>query len=469
MNDVETLDMGTPVENNGGKKSLGGKKKVLLIVLAVVLIVLIGLFIGYKFFLTDSKTLYDKAIDKFYAQFESVVHKADNLLIDYDFNKPVVIEGNVAFDTDMTELQAYTGYNYDYRFGIDEPNKQMELYLGMLEHDSLVLDVLARFSSTRMYIESSKLFDGYLYEDGVTNMDFGSLTSIHYDFDAVLTVGTVLRDVLKAQVEAHTFIKQTTTVDGVEGKVLAHSIVLNKQVVTDLKNAFADSFLNNSNVLEALTSLLGESQDDVKIMLEQLKETEVSEDMNEVTIALYTTQFTGNVVGLELFDEDNFFRYVEQDNKSVLTIHSSGQDLLKVETEGDTSYLTLYSEDQVMTMKVTENDNQGTLEFVFPSDNGQISGTGTYSVETTDNTKQVLDLVLNLQLESDTKVIHFSLDTDMTVTVGTELDEINPSNATSIDDLTEEEVTQILMNLMNAISGTPLEDLFYLFMYSSSY
>ena len=67
------------------------------------------------------------------------------------------------------------------------------------------------------------------------------------------------------------------------------------------------------------------------------------------------------------------------------------------------------------------------------------------------------------------KVIHFSLDTDMTVTVGTELDEINPSNATSIDDLTEEEVTQILMNLMNAISGTPLEDLFYLFMYSSSY
>ena len=50
MNDVETLDMGTPVENNGGKKSLGGKKKVLLIVLAVVLIVLIGLFIGYKFF-----------------------------------------------------------------------------------------------------------------------------------------------------------------------------------------------------------------------------------------------------------------------------------------------------------------------------------------------------------------------------------------------------------------------------------
>lgn len=292
--------------------------------------------------MTDSKTLYTKAIDKFYGQFEESIQKADSLLIDYDFTKPVVIEGNVAFDTDMTELQAYTGYNYDYRFGIDQPNEQMELYLGMLEDDSLILDFLTRVTPTRVYLASSKLFDGLLYEDGVNDLDFSSLTSIHFDFDAVLSVGTTLRDVLKAQVKELNFVKKTTTVEGFDGKVLAHSIVLNKAVVTDLKNALADGYLNNQSSLEALASLLGASSDDVKTMLEQLKETEVSEDMGELTITLYTTQFTGTVVGLEFSDEDNFFRYVEQDNKSLLVMNSLDEDLLKVETENNTSYLTLY-------------------------------------------------------------------------------------------------------------------------------
>lgn len=213
MNELETLNVETPGASGTGKKGLSDKnKKILLIILTVGIVLLIGLFIGYKFFLTDSKTLYTKAIDKFYGQFEESIQKADSLLIDYDFTKPVVIEGNVAFDTDMTELQAYTGYNYDYRFGIDQPNEQMELYLGMLEDDSLILDFLTRVTPTRVYLASSKLFDGLLYEDGVNDLDFSSLTSIHFDFDAVLSVGTTLRDVLKAQVKEQNFVKKTTTI-----------------------------------------------------------------------------------------------------------------------------------------------------------------------------------------------------------------------------------------------------------------
>lgn len=467
MNELETLNVEAPGASGTGKKGLSDKnKKILLIILAVGIVLLIGLFIGYKFFLTDSKTLYTKAIDKFYGQFEESIQKADSLLIDYDFTKPVVIEGNVAFDTDMTELQAYTGYNYDYRLGIDQPNEQMELYLGMLEDDSLILDFLTRVTPTRVYIASSKLFDGLLYEDGESDLDFSSLTSIHFDFDAVLSVGTTLRDVLKAQVKEQNFVKKTTTVEGFDRKVLAHSIVLNRAVVTDLKNALADGYLNNQSSLEALSSLLGASSDDVKTMLEQLKETEVSEDMGELTITLYTTQFTGTVVGLEFSDEDNFFRYVEQDNKSLLVMNSLDEDLLKVETENNTSYLTLYTEEEPITLKVTENNNQGTLEFVVPAGEAQFSGTGTYSIETTDNARQVIDLVLDVKAENGMEVINFSLDTDMSVTVGEELDEMNTSNAVATDDLTEEEMNQILNDLVSAISGTPLEELITLFMYS---
>lgn len=467
MNELETLNVEAPGASGTGKKGLSDKnKKILLIILVVGIVLLIGLFIGYKFFLTDSKTLYTKAIDKFYGQFEESIQKADSLLIDYDFTKPVVIEGNVAFDTDMTELQAYTGYNYDYRLGIDQPNEQMELYLGMLEDDSLILDFLTRVTPTRVYIASSKLFDGLLYEDGESDLDFSSLTSIHFDFDAVLSVGTTLRDVLKAQVKEQNFVKKTTTVEGFDGKVLAHSIVLNKAVVTDLKNALADGYLNNQSSLEALASLLGASSDDVKTMLEQLKETEVSEDMGELTITLYTTQFTGTVVGLEFSDEDNFFRYVEQDNKSLLVMNSLDEDLLKVETENNTSYLTLYTEEEPITLKVTENNNQGTLEFVVPAGEAQFSGTGTYSIETTDNARQVIDLVLDVKAENGMEVISFSLDTDMSVTVGEKLDEMDTSNAVATDDLTEEEMNQILNDLVSAISGTPLEELITLFMYS---
>ena len=258
----------------------------------------------------------------------------------------------------------------------------------------------------------------------------------------------------------------TTTVEGFDGKVLAHSIVLNKAVVTDLKNALADGYLNNQSSLEALASLLGASSDDVKTMLEQLKETEVSEDMGELTITLYTTQFTGTVVGLEFSDEDNFFRYVEQDNKSLLVMNSLDEDLLKVETENNTSYLTLYTEEEPITLKVTENNNQGTLEFVVPAGEAQFNGTGTYSIETTDNTRQVIDLVLDVKAENGMEVINFSLDTDMSVTVGEELDEMDTSNAVATDDLTEEEMNQILNDLVSAISGTPLEELITLFMYS---
>ena len=51
MNDVETLNVETPGASCTGKKGLSDKnKKILLIILTVGIVLLIGLFIGYKFF-----------------------------------------------------------------------------------------------------------------------------------------------------------------------------------------------------------------------------------------------------------------------------------------------------------------------------------------------------------------------------------------------------------------------------------
>ena len=236
------------------------KKRIIIMVLMVIAIG-IGLYFGYREITLNPFNVYKRAINETYDLASNYVLENSKDIIDIDLAKdPFNIKTSFKLDTNMEELSILKDYDYTIAIGTDAKKEQLDMSLGMNKGNENALDLLFAFLNNRVYLKSESLYPEIL-DLGEVELDFDSLQldNSFYDYEDLLVVLNETKPILVNAIKKDNLSldNEEITVNDKKIKAKKFTYELKKEEIKESIEYIRNEFLNNYELLEALSHITG--------------------------------------------------------------------------------------------------------------------------------------------------------------------------------------------------------------------
>lgn len=435
----------------------------IIVILGILLVILV--IAGYKSYLENSTVLFKTTINKGYNELSELLTDSKEKSFEYNYDEPIVINGNLKTSTNMEELISYLSYNYDFNIGLDPKTKKINLDFAMNNENEPIIDSLFYLTSDKLYIKADKIYSQVLYSDIDYNI-FEKLNteeqqSTYKDIDKLVEkMATYLKDALNDS----DFVKENEKIkiNNHEINATKHIYKIDSNEAYRLAKSINNSIKEDQEFIEILAKITSTKKSEIE---KELKEYSVDkedyEDIEEVNLNIYTTGFFPKLLGMGISTTTTNITYFEEDDRgefNLITDKTTINAIIKDEIiTGDIKE----ADKIVATFQVKTEENEKNSKTIIEFNMAESTTNFNITIENKELTKKQVETSININIgiedQEDIKTIGVEL--KYNAEIGKEVTKIDTEVAKDMNTLTEEEQEQIFTNIQKVLEVTPLRAL----------
>ena len=479
-------------------------KKLKLLIVPILIVILLG--IGYELlFVRNKDKIVKNSIDSLFTSIEKGIDEADSLMPKKTDDEGVFhLKQNINVGTNIEGLESLSKITWKVDSYLDLENSQIQAEFGALENGKEIIGALLQIINDELIVKSDVLSSPYKTEfdynpfeslfmnyeeddysvDCIDDYSFNSGDDDHaldcisvYPSDNMSSlplkdvdlkaINNIIKTVHKSFVDniSTDRITQTSEEISVRGnsvKVLANKYSISENEAKKIVKAVINNIrTNNMDDLVKITDTNKETlREEMDSFLEEI-DADDTDSGETIDLTIYSSPYMGTIKGFKIKTSS------EDDSISVVMDKNEGEIIIKSD---ETYKITIDKEDGKYIFKTTINDVVYKLEYKEENKetayyNLFISSDGVdVSIKTKTNLKKEdngirNDNEIDISVKESGEEFSIKLKTDGII----EYDRVFPeriSNAISGDNLSEDELTNILNRIENKISGSALEKLF---------
>ena len=422
------------ITNDGGFDDLKDKhsSKIVLVVLVSVVFLMLIVFGGYFYFSRPSKIVVD-SINTLYDNFTNLI-TPENFTNTKEF-ETMVLDTNFNFNTNIDGLEEINKDKFNFKVGIDYPNKVMSMGAAWNEEEVNILGFLYYFVNNKAYMK----FQG---DDRLLEIDGEDEDTFNFDdaftennktlnYEDTMYVMDELKDTFVNSLDMGVLKKsrEVIKVNGKDEKATKITYPLTGKNVEKIINNFVNKVNSNSKLLDKLSVIYGVDKDTLKENFEAMKNGSY-EDAGEINF--YANTFSTDLVKLEYYNDGVSVAVIFNDDKDEVIIDNG-----EYET--------------VMALNVIDNK----LVIDFKIADAGISGNASVIGTNKENDNKVI---------IDFKIKYFGYDfgftIDSTILTDGEIEKLDVSNAIKMSTIDENYFNDIMEKYMQNIMNSNLYKIF---------
>lgn len=434
----------------------------------VIVMVVIGAIFTYSTMMNQGSRVFVNMMNSlkndfqyFVTPFESSVSVSDDFTLSGDMKMNIqsdFLSQMATSEEDQMYLNLIDSINqmtfpYSYQQSLNS-DSIFQMKLDGVLADEKLFGLVLLLTKNEEYVLLENIYDRYLkipLEESIdmtnTNKDMAEDLEYLYDF----TVQSLFQNLKNDYFEKEAV---TITLDGEEKDVNRITLTLNDQ--------------NFGSIMDGLVSGMKEDQ---KVM-DILKKWELSLDEYEtpsldgetIEVRMYQTKFMGKLVRYEMIAGGMRVSYIDQENDTFEIFDENENQLVvrMVVDQSDEGYdmvFTQWDETELGHASVMKKDNTITMSFDFNVQQVGLNGTMTSTVSEVEKAKkysETSNVVMNITA-AGMKIATIGFDINGTLEDGTTMTTPDVSNAILIDEITEEDYTQIgnaVTQIVERLMGT---------------
>ena len=307
----------------------GVKNKNVILILGI----LLGIFLllGIIGFAKKVNSPFELAIKGAFSQLKS------NKIID-DMNK---VSLDISFKTKDEEIIELNDFGLKLETSYDANNLETFINAKFLNNKKELFELKSYLDSgNKFYIKMDKLFNKVLYVDLEEDYFQNKIEKEDIEYLIDMTENAVINAFKDETME---YKKKNVSINGKEKEVLFNYYKIDRSNVSKIIKNLIETYKNDDKTIDLLSKYTFEDKETIKDELEEIiPEYKNSESEDRIEIGVYTRGLAKNIVGFGIvYNEKEYFRYIETRNYFYLEAREDKYDKLVIETKDDNTNIHL--------------------------------------------------------------------------------------------------------------------------------
>lgn len=438
-------------------------------VLAVICFVAI---LAYYFIWNNPKNIFLNAVNNEYQTISNKLSKFTNGNKKYALDDVITTTTKVSFNMKASEqlqdpslttlLTELSKVNMTLNTGMDRKKKELSTEVLLNSENDPLFHMNVYGTKKKMYVELKDLLNKFIefpLEEEYDQLFNNQQTSIE-DLDYMMNA---IKDSFLKNLDKKDFkqTKETIKIDGKDVKATKTSYQLTNKNARVLMQKMIKDLKENKKFLEKYASLTGMSKTDVRDQMEEVLEDVKNSDTQSkdvLTLSIYTKGMMNEALAYEAMmkteDGEHALHYTKG-KTSMLLLTEDQQEVLTLMVEkesSDQTVITLTADTIKMTIHNESKNDINTYVYTLTEDSSDVKLYGTLTVdskEVTKNKKYQEDMKFEMFMDASGIKKAFTMNADIlgTTEIGKDLKIPEIKSATTLDQLTEQDMTTIMTNL----------------------
>lgn len=454
MGDISYLTSEMPINDDSlsyiapEKKS---KKSIIKTVILSAIIILIIVLLGYRFYFNNPYNLMINMFDGISSKYEETI---ENIFFEYDLNNDVIYaENEIVIDVlkdDAELLGMFDGINGYLKIGYDYKNEKMTLNTSIGESNINYINGEVQIEQEEVYLNLKDLFSKTILINLEEELDDSQLfdKDLDYSVDTIKKIVPIIVDGYK-----ETLDKGNKEVEKIEIDYFGDKKNVTKTTFIYDKNSYDRliKYIKSSDeLIDLLSTVLELSKDDIIKYIDEGYFVEYIE--GQYNFSVYTSGILNNCVGMAIGSETQI-EYLIKGNEAELRVNDidSNEEII-VEINNEKKSTTFNIELDNSNFSGTISDKS--VEIVLEDESIQL----TLNLEITKKTEDYImqNHSLNIKYYEGEDEIEIQVNLENKIEKVNNLSDIEKTEVININDLTQDDVKDILSNLINNIEGSAL-------------
>lgn len=409
------------------------------LIFPIVLLLVIALAVGGVYYYFNNKGRIVKSL------INDAFEKFDGLTIDNEYNlesQSVLISGDLSLNTNISELQDLNGEKLNYSFGLDYPNKKIEIGASLEEDGLNLIEAAMYLLDDTAYISLKDNFDKLIKIESAELSDIFSVSNgLNLSQDDIDYIVKAYKKILIDSIDSRDFDKSSATIvlNGKDTKVTKLTYNLTGAKAQKLVNNIIYETMNDSKLLNILSKASGLSVDELKSQLEMSKIDGLYDDSEMISFDIYTKGFNNSFVGMDI------------------------QGIVKIRKNNDNVTIEAgLGVEKVSLVIKSINDDSCVVEFNSNIGGEVIKGNLTLTSKEIEKNVYEGSVVFDLTYGENT----FSISNKFNEKIGVSISDVDVSNAVDFESLSEDDLNRIEESISSKFMNSKLYKLIESLSYS---
>ena len=416
------------------QKILKKKRKTNVIEPLIVVILLLACFyIAYFVIVSSSRARLNNGIT-------TLFNKANKVISDISSynNESYIMSGGASFSTTTDYLKFLSKYEYKFNFSHNLKDKINSGNITMINSlDNNSLDISYKETDYTLYLRSNKL----AYYPLSVKLD---TTGSNVDYNLLKNNLVIIKDIILEEISIpkSETIKDTISINNQDIKVKKLRITYTKDDINNLVNKVKKRVLENDTLVNDIATSVGIAKDKVTDYLNETSEI----DCDDISIDVYTKGIMHDVLGISIL----------RDNQEVVRIINYNKDyqVKVIDEDNQEIYMTLYgkklelsySNVRILSLDINNFDKEK-IDIDYEANLITAKYSGKLLVNGDDSNSEVMLTFID---KNDSSV-NGTLNMNYTKSKEEKTYEFDTTDSMDVDDLSNEEMTQIGINFLGFI------------------
>ena len=435
LEDIPTREEQEKEENKKLEQKILKKKKKTNVIepLIVVILLLACFYIAYFVIVSSSRARLNNGIT-------TLFNKANKVISDLGSynNESYTMSGGASFSTTTDYLKFLSKYEYKFNFSHnlkDNINSGNITMINSLDNNSL--DISYKETEDMLYLQSNKLAYYPLsvkLDSKGSNIDYNLLKN-----DLVIIKDIILEEISIPKSET---IKDTISINNQDIKVKKLRITYTRDDINNLVNKVKKRILENDTLVNDIATSVGIAKDKVNDYLNETSEI----DCDDISIDVYTKGIMHDVLGISIL----------MDNQELVRIINYNKDyqVKVIDEDNQEIYMTLYgkklelsySNVRILSLDINSFDKEK-IDIDYEANLITAKYSGKLLVNSDDSNNEFMLTFID---KNDSSV-NGTLNMNYTKSKEEKTYEFDTTDSMDVDDLSNEEMTQIGRNFLGFI------------------
>lgn len=435
LEDIPTKEEQEEEQNKKLEQKILKKKKKTNVIepLIVVILLLACFYIAYFVIVSSSRARLNNGIT-------TLFNKANKVISDLgSYNsESYTMSGGASFSTTTDYLKFLSKYEYKFNFSHnlkDNINSGNITMINSLDNNSL--DISYKETDDTLYLRSNKL----AYYPLSVKLD---TTGSNIDYNLLKNNLVIIKDIILEEISIpkSETIKDTISINNQDIKVKKLRITYTKDDINNLVNKVKKRILENDTLVNDIATSAGIAKDKVNDYLNETSEI----DCDNISIDVYTKGIMHDVLGISIL----------MDNQELVRVINYNKDyqVKVIDEDNQEIYMTLYgkklelsySNVRILSLDINNFDKEK-IDIDYEANLITAKYSGKLLVNSNDSNSEVMLTFIDKNDSS----INGTLNMNYTKSKEEKTYEFDTTDSMDVDDLSNEEMTQIGINFLGFI------------------
>ena len=431
------------------------KKSIPLFPIVLVLLVAVGGFFGYQLFF-NNKAVVETEIKTLFKATNSGLDALLKNTTNIDSSKNIVgYTGTLTIDSDYAadgiDLTKLKNYKFTYSGASDSKTNSSSFHGTLNNAYGPYIDIKTLTKDNTAYVQLGDIFGKVIKVDTET-----SIVNANIDRTAQIQASKILIEktepILMEYVD-ESKIERTSEEKNFNGKEKKYNKISYAINLGDAEKYIAQKYLDDKEIIAALSILLEQSEDEVKETLQNVNSS-TSDDNKIIMINAYKNTLSLKAEAMEIIsysndntDSKSVIELTQKDNGTNFRLLNANNDELAngVITEDE---FHMYNKDRTIELNAKFDDNNISGNYAINSSN--VSMNVDFNSKN-DNNK--VDQVLKLSITANGQTMNITFNNQMEVTTEAVVENLDTTYAVTAEQITPEERQYIANQLQQKIAG----------------